>query len=81
MLIDPENPSEAWTETIRAIDIDAARQECELLASQDVLTEVLSVSQLSKTKGKDGKYKFVCWLRSEVNSDDNSNDNDNNSGN
>jgi hypothetical protein len=73
MLQDPENPFKEWTAGVRAIDIHAARQQCEFIAQEQPLTEVLTVTQQTKTKGKDDKYKFICWFRSEVDHDDSSN--------
>jgi hypothetical protein len=59
MLQDPANPFVEWTADIRAININAARQQCELIVESNLLTEVLTATQQIKTIGKDSKYKFI----------------------
>ncbi len=73
MLTDPENPSEEWTFEVLAPDEATARTQCQFIADQNMLSEVQNVTQYTKTKNRQGKYKFICWFKSEV-----FNDNDNN---
>lgn len=68
MLNDPEN-FEEWSETIRAADMDAAKVRCQRMAERIGLTEVINVSQETKTRSY-GTYRFVCWFRSEVTDND-----------
>ena len=66
MLIDPENPCEEWTAQVKAKSLGEARAMCEYIAnSSEVPTDLTNVSQLTKTE-RNGKYKFICWLKSEV---------------
>lgn len=64
MLIDPEN-CEEWEQNIRARTLDEAQQICEEIAHNHPLTEVINVTQVTKTPYKD-TYKFTCWFRSEA---------------
>jgi hypothetical protein len=73
MLIDPENPSEEWSNNVRAKTLPEARRKCERIAGDRNLTEVIHVSQSSKTANKAGDYNFVCWFRTEL-PDDSHND-------
>ena len=66
MLIDPDNPYEEWEEIIKAPNLAKAQSECTLIASQIALTEVINVTQVTKTPSKNGTYKFICWFRTEV---------------
>jgi hypothetical protein len=66
MLSDPESPGKDWTEVVTAKSLGEAQQQCELIASaSDTPLELLNVTQLTKTT-KTGKYKFVCWFKSEI---------------
>jgi hypothetical protein len=73
MLQNPDNPYEEWEETVKANTLDAARSLCEQLIKDNPLTELMNVTQITRTADRSGKYKFVCWFRSEVQNDDNSN--------
>jgi hypothetical protein len=65
MLLDPENPGENWTEVVTAKTLGEAQMQCELIVeASDSPLELLKVTQLTKTS-KTGKYKFVCWFKSE----------------
>ena len=66
MLQDPDNPYEEWEETVRASNLATAQSKCELIASQFSLTEVIKVTQVTKTPSKNGTYKFICWFRTEI---------------
>ncbi|BDA71317.1 hypothetical protein RIVM261_002050 [Rivularia sp. IAM M-261] len=66
MLQDPDNPYEEWEDTVWASSRAMAQSKCELIASQFPLTEVINVTQATKTPSKDGTYKFICWFRAEV---------------
>lgn len=68
MLIDPENVEE-WEAEVRATSLDTARAECEAIAAKEPLTEVLSVTQAT-VKPYNGTYRFTCWFRSEVKTDE-----------
>jgi hypothetical protein len=70
MLIDPGSPAEEWQKEVRAKDIDSARAQCESFIAPAPLTELLNITQLTKTPNKNGDLKFVCWYRSEVQEDD-----------
>jgi hypothetical protein len=74
MLIDPENVEE-WEFQVRAADINVARKKCEEIAANQLLTEVLSVTQATMTP-YNGTYQFICWFRSEATDDDNNNGSD-----
>lgn len=51
MLIDPENLYEEWSERIRAKSLSDAQARCEYIAeTSGTLTEVINVSQLTKTE-------------------------------
>jgi hypothetical protein len=50
--------------------------KCERIAGDRNLTEVINVSQVSKTANKAGNYKFVCWFRTELPHDSNNDPND-----
>ena len=75
MLQDPENPSEEWSDEVWAATIEAARKQCQLLAGDD-LTNVLNVTQRTKTPSKNGTFKFICWFKTEKPSNDNGDSND-----
>ncbi len=76
MLKDPDNPYEEWEDTVWASSKAMAQSKCELVASQISLTEVINVTQATKTPSKNGTYKFICWFRTEVvNNDSNTYDN------
>jgi hypothetical protein len=77
MLQDPDNPYEEWEETIRAVSLKVAQSRCELIASQFPLTEVINVTQTTKIPSKNGTYKFICWFRTELITDDSNNETDN----
>ncbi|QLE56782.1 hypothetical protein [Nostoc sp. TCL26-01] len=77
MLQDPDNPYSEWEETIRAVSLTAAQSKCELIASQFLLTEVINVTQTTITPTKNGTYKFICWFRTEIITDDSNNKTDN----
>jgi hypothetical protein len=68
MLIDPENPYENWETEIRAKNLGDAEFQCEQAIPTDQLVELLQVTQETKTPGKDGRFKFVCWYRREISS-------------
>ncbi len=63
-LIDPENPSEEWSEEVLAKSLEEAETLCKKKAG-DGLTELLNVTQKTKTPTKTKKYVFVCWFKSE----------------
>jgi hypothetical protein len=66
MLTDPENPYEEWSDEVWAETLEEARRKCEFLAdSGRTLTEVTSVTQKTRTKSKQGTYRFICWFRTE----------------
>jgi hypothetical protein len=66
MLQDPDNPYKEWEDTVWASSEAMAQSKCELIASQISLTEVINVTQTTKTSSKNGTYKFICWFRTEV---------------
>ncbi|MBW4523414.1 MAG: hypothetical protein KME16_27560 [Scytolyngbya sp. HA4215-MV1] len=66
MLRDPENPYEEWEDTVWAPNQDAARSQCERIAEEYDLTEVINVTQAVKKQSKSGNYKFICWFRTEI---------------
>jgi hypothetical protein len=74
MLQDPDNPYEEWEETVRASTFAAAQSRCELIASQFPLTQIINVTQTTKTPNKNGTYKFICWFRTEITTYDSSSD-------
>lgn len=71
MLIDPEN-FEEWEFEVRATDLKAAEHFCQAIAESNPLTEVLNVTQATVTP-YNGKYRFICWFRSERRDDSHSN--------
>lgn len=73
MLQDPENPSTEWSEEVIASNLKEAEKQCQFIANAGELTEVLNVTQRTKTPNKRGKYRFICWFKSEVNYDDSDN--------
>ena len=64
MLNDPEKPFDEATEEVLAKSLEEARAICENKAG-DSLTEVLNVTQKTKTPNKNKKYVFICWFRTE----------------
>jgi hypothetical protein len=76
MLTGPENPFEEWADNVRAKTLPEAMLKCERIAGDRNLTEVINVSQVSKTANKAGNYKFVCWFRTELPHDSNNDPND-----
>ena len=66
MLQDPEKPFEEWEQDVWAVNLDVAWSECELIAKNAELTEVINVTQATKRMGRNGKYRFTCWFRTEV---------------
>lgn len=66
MLQDPENLYEEWSEEIRANSLDEAKRKCQRIAETGGLTQVLNVTQKTKTLGKGGSYKFICWFKTEI---------------
>lgn len=73
MLQDPENPYEEWEDFVWAANLEAARSQCEAIASEIDLTEVVNVTPALKKPSKSGNYKFICWFKTEKPSHDNSN--------
>ena len=74
MLIDPENPFEEREEIVWAENKDIAWRLCQEMAEEDdPLTEVVNVTQDTKTPSKKGTYRFICWFRTEVTPHDSSN--------
>jgi hypothetical protein len=71
MLQDPGNPYEEWEETIQASSLAKAQSKCELIANQFPLTQVINVTQSTKTPNKNGTYKFICWFKTEIETYDN----------
>jgi hypothetical protein len=69
MLQDPENPYEEWEDTVQASSLVMAQSKCEIIASQFPLTQVINVTQITKTPNKNGTYKFLCWFRTEITTD------------
>jgi hypothetical protein len=66
MLQDPDQPFEEWTAVVTAKSLGEAQTFCERIAdTSDTPAIVLNVSQLTKT-ARNGKYKFVCWFKSEI---------------
>jgi hypothetical protein len=63
MLIDPENCKE-WAEEVLAKSLEEAEALCKKKAG-DGLTEVINVTQKTKTPTKTQKYVFVCWFKTE----------------
>ncbi|GAA6618649.1 hypothetical protein [Scytonema sp. NUACC26] len=72
MLQNLDNPYEQWEETVRAPSVAMAQSKCELIASQFPFTEVINVTQVTKTPSKNGTYKFICWFRTELVDNDSS---------
>jgi hypothetical protein len=70
VLQEPENPYEEWSFEIFAKDLSTAQNQCQAIADTGELTDVLNVSQRSKTPNRQGQYRFICWFRSEVKHDD-----------
>ena len=70
MLQDPEKPFEEWSYEIGATNLKTAWSQCKYIADSAGLTEVLNVSQKSKTPGRKGMYRFICWFRSEKSEED-----------
>ena len=70
MLQDPEAEMEEWEQEVFAPDLATAQQKCQNIAINAGLTEVLSVTQKTKTPNRSGNYTFICWLRSEVGGSD-----------
>jgi len=77
MLTDPENPSDEWSEEVWAKSIEEAQKLCRSMAGED-LTEVLQVTQKTKTPNRKGSYKFICWFKTEESYDDSDSDNSRN---
>lgn len=69
MLQDPDNPYEEWEDTVQASSKAMANHSGEIIASQYPLTEVINVTQTTKTPNKNGTYKFLCWFRTEITTD------------
>lgn len=65
MLTDPENPYDEWSDEVRATSLEEAERLCQDLAG-DTLTEVLNVTQKTRNPAKDGKYRFICWFKTEA---------------
>lgn len=72
MLQDPENPSQSWEQEVFAPDLGTAKAMCEVIARKYPLTEVVNVSQETKTRNKSGNFRFICWFQAEVTEDDDS---------
>jgi hypothetical protein len=72
MLQNPDNPHEQWEEIVRAPSLAIAQSKCELIASQFPLTEVINVTQVTKTPSRNGTYKFICWFTTEIINNDSS---------
>ena len=75
MLTDPENSSDEWSDEVWAKSIEEAQKLCQSMAGNE-LTEVLQVTQKTKTPNRRGSYKFICWFKTEVISDGDSDGND-----
>jgi phosphate-selective porin len=69
VLTDPERSSEEWSDEVWAKSLEEAQKLCQLIAG-DELTEVLQVTQKTKTPNKKGSYKFICWFKTEESYDD-----------
>ncbi|GAB4379708.1 MAG: hypothetical protein Kow00121_34380 [Elainellaceae cyanobacterium] len=76
MLQDPDAEMEEWEQEVFAPDLTTARQRCENIAISTGLTEVLSVTQKTKTLNRSGNYTFICWFRSEVGGSPDADDDD-----
>ncbi len=77
MLLDPEAENEEWTEEVFAPDLATAQNRCQNIANKGGLTEVINVTQATKTLNRQGNYKFVCWFKSETGGSSSATDNDN----
>lgn len=66
MLQDPDAAKEEWEQEVYAPNLPTAQQRCQNIAMNAGLTEVLSVTQKTKTPNRSGNYTFICWFRSEV---------------
>ncbi|HEY9664165.1 MAG TPA: hypothetical protein V6C65_37450 [Allocoleopsis sp.] len=66
MLQDPDAELEEWEQEVFAPSLESARQRCQNIANTTGLTEVLNVTQKTKTPNRSGNYTFICWFRSEV---------------
>jgi hypothetical protein len=64
MLIDPENPSQEWSDEVWAASQEEAEKLCQQIAGQ-ALTEVLQVTQKTTKPSKNKTYKFICWFKTE----------------
>ncbi|HEY9631729.1 MAG TPA: hypothetical protein V6C84_30930 [Coleofasciculaceae cyanobacterium] len=69
MLTDPENSSDEWSDEVWAKSIEEAQKLCQSIAGE-YLTEVLQVTQKTKTPNRKGSYKFICWFKTEAPYDD-----------
>ncbi len=72
MLHDPEH-FEEWELEVRATDQKAAERKCEEIAVNNPLTQVLLVTQATKTPYSN-TYRFICWFRSETTPNDSDSD-------
>lgn len=70
MLQDPEAEMEEWEQEVLAPSLETARQRCQNIANRAGLTEVINVTQKTKTPNRSGQYRFICWFRSEVGGSD-----------
>jgi hypothetical protein len=75
MLQDPENPYEEWSDEVWASSLEDAQRQCQLMAGNS-LTEVLQVTQKTRTPSRNGTFKFICWFRTEQTHDSDSNSDD-----
>lgn len=66
MLQDPDAEMEEWEQEVFAPNLSTAKQRCQNIAMTAGLTEVLSVTQKTKTPNRSGNYTFICWFRSET---------------
>jgi hypothetical protein len=63
MLTDPEHYEE-WSDEVWAKTPEEAEKLCQSLAGH-ALTEILQVTQKTKSASRNGTFKFVCWFKTE----------------
>lgn len=67
MLSDPEAEAEEWADEVYAPDLATAKARCQNVANNaGGVTEVLDVTQTTKTPNRQGNFRFTCWLKSET---------------
>ncbi len=70
MLQNPEGPFEEWEVEIWAKTPEQARARCQRIADRLPLAELTNVTQESKKPGKQGEFRYLCWIKLEASGHD-----------